>query len=51
MKVNVWVVLVLIALLGGGAYFVSMKDEKEKRKSDFFRNDLKNLNTTDGEKF
>jgi hypothetical protein len=51
MKVKVWIVLVLITLLGSSVYFVSRKDEKEKRRSDFFRNDLKNLNTTDGEKF
>ncbi len=51
MKVKILIILALVIALGGGVYFVSVNHEKEKRKSDFFKNDLKDLDTTDGEKF
>jgi len=54
MKTKIYLILVVMALMGGSFYagYVSHIPEKiEKPKSDFFKNTLKDIDTNDGESF
>jgi hypothetical protein len=53
MKVRILIILALVVIVGGGFLVIKLTQEKapEVKKSDFLKNDLKNLDVNDGEKF
>ncbi|MDQ3234481.1 MAG: hypothetical protein M3Q07_21980 [Pseudobdellovibrionaceae bacterium] len=51
MKLKIWILLVLLLLIGGGVVIIKMQGEKPKRQSDFFKNDVKDIDVTDGKKY
>lgn len=52
MKIKVLIVFALVIIVGGVIVIrVSQEKAPPPKKSDFLRNDLKNLDVTDGEKF
>jgi len=51
MKIKLWVILVFLVAAGGGIVLVMNSNEKPKRSSDFFKNEAKDIDVTDGKKF
>lgn len=52
MTVKAWIVLVFLVIVGGGILVVKVREEKgAAQRPDFFKNDLSNIRTDNGEKF
>jgi hypothetical protein len=51
MKIKIRVILILAALIGGAVVVLKMSDDKPKRKSDFFKNEAKDIDVKDGKQY
>ncbi len=52
MKIKLWLILILVAVIGGGIVVIKMsEDTKPKRKSDFFKNEAKDIDVKDGKQY